>query len=133
MEDYATEDAKTMVVEKIQCTNQFKPKRWRHIVEHDGMDPMTLASTYFESDEIIDILHKVHNDHRLKRFCVPARMRHMSRYQEQVSEENYLEAKRRQSKQGFMTRQVTGPAIRAASTSSAAGDVQAKKWYRKLI
>jgi hypothetical protein len=133
MEEYATEDAKTMVVEKIQCTNQYEELRWPLIVEHDGMDPQTLASTYFEGDEIVDILHKIHNDHRLKRFCVPARMHHMKRYQEQVSEENYLEGKLRQSKQGFMTRQVTGPAIRSASTSTQQGDVQQKKWYRKLI
>jgi hypothetical protein len=131
--EYDTDDAKTMVVEKIQCTNQYEGSRWPLIVEHDGMDPQTLASTYFEQAEIEDILHKLHNDHRIKHFFYSPRMRHMFRYQSQIAEENYLEAKARQSKQGFLTRQVTGPAIRSASTSSTQGEAQQKKWYRRLI
>lgn len=131
--EYDTDDAKTMVVEKIQCTNQYQQDKWPLIVEHDGMDPQTLASTYFERPEIEDILHKLHNDHRLKHFFYSPRMRHMYRYQVQIAEENFLEAKARQSVQGFLTRQVTGPAIRSATTSSAQSEAQQKKWYRRLI
>jgi hypothetical protein len=130
MEEYATEDAKTMVVEKIQCTNQFEEKYWKLIVKYLGMDPQTLASTYLEGNEIEDLLHKLHNDLRIKHFFYSPRMDTIEMYEEQVALINYLESKVRQSKQGFMTRQVTGPAIRSATTSTQQGDVQKKGWLR---
>ncbi len=135
-EDYATDDAKTIVVEKIQCENQFRAedgKRWASISQHDGMDPQTLASSYLEAEDIYDVKAKLHNDHQLINLLSSPRLRHISAYIEQMSEENYVGVKITQSKQGFMTRQVTGPAIRAAATNMQQGFEKGKPWYRKVV
>jgi hypothetical protein len=135
IEEYATNEANTLIVEKIQCRNQFEAPFWGLIVEHDGTDPQTLASAYFAKQaDMDDYTDGLHNHHRLKRFNVPARMRHFARYQEQISEENYVKVKITQSFQGFLTRQVTAPAIKTAHTSLSAGEEgQKKPWYRKVI
>jgi len=134
IEEYATNEASTLIVEKIQCQNQFKDGFWPLIVLHDGVDPQTLASAYFaKQNDIDDFTDKLHNHHRLKRFNIPARMRHFGRYQEQVSAENYVAVKATQSFQGFLTRQVTAPAIKTAHTSLSAEEGQKKPWYRKVV
>ena len=135
--DYQTDDAKTVMVEKLLTQNQFTdPAAMNAIVAHGGMDPATERTTYYPSPDFIqDRIERLHSNNRLKEMATPWAIRPFSLHQEHIAEEMFGEALMLESLQGFATRAVTGPAIRSAETKAEGvlgQQSQNKGWRGKL-